>query len=93
VILFESSINRRRQMDRAGAIMAILVAVAAIQLRVSWRLLRSPIYEPRQKWAQLALIWLIPLLGAIVVYTMMRVEGQPPPKPEKGYTDPGPGAG
>ena len=80
-------------MDSAGAILAIIVVVTAVQLRVTWRLLRSSMYEWPQKRLQLALIWLVPVLGAIVVHTMMRVEGQPPYKPEKGYTDPGAGDG
>jgi hypothetical protein len=76
-------------MDAPGLILAVVIAVLAIQARVSWRLMRSPMYEGRQKWLQLGLIWAVPILGAVFVHMMMRVEGEPPYRPEKGYTEPG----
>jgi hypothetical protein len=64
------------------------LVLAVYQLWVSLKLFRAPQYEPRQKWLQLALIWLIPAIGAVVVHSMLRSEGHPPYVPEKGYTPP-----
>ena len=54
---------------------AIGVLVAVWQFWVSMKLLRAPQYEPRQKWLQFALIWLLPILGAAVIHAMLRSEG------------------
>jgi hypothetical protein len=62
---------------------------AAYQVCVSIQLVSSTLHESKQKALQLALIWLVPMLGAVVVHAMMRTEGKPPYKPEKGYTEPG----
>ena len=75
-------------MGSSEVILGIAVLIAAFQLWVSVQLFRASHYEPLQKWLQLLLIWLIPLLGAIVVQSMMRSEGRPPYVPEKGYTTP-----
>ena len=62
--------------------------VAAYQIWVSTLLLRSSIYEPRQRWFQMILIWLIPVVGAIVVHMMLKTEGMLPYQPEKAWTEP-----
>ena len=64
-------------MDTAGLILAIAIVILTIQARVSWRLMRSPMYERRQRWLQLGLIWAVPILGAVIVHMVMRVEAQP----------------
>lgn len=74
-------------------LIGVLVAAAVFQLWVSYRLLRSPMYEAGQKTFQLLAIWLTPLLGAIVVHSMMATEGRPAYKPEKGYVEPSGGDG
>jgi hypothetical protein len=65
------------------------VTIALYQLWVSVQLLRSSLYEPRQKGFQLVVVWLTPIVGAVIVHSMMRSEGKPPYTPEKGYTEPG----
>ena len=44
---------------------------------VSWRVHRASVYEPRQKTLQLALVWLVPVLGPLSVWLFLRnAEGQ-----------------
>lgn len=76
-------------MERVEIFIGGAVAICAFQFWVSVRLLRSSLYESNQKWLQLGLIWLIPIVGAVVVQSMMSSEGKPRYKPEKGYTEPG----
>jgi hypothetical protein len=45
-----------------------IIGVLAYQLYVSARMVRSKDYEPRQKVAQLALVWVLPVVGAAVVH-------------------------
>ena len=71
------------------ALLAIVGVVAAYQLWVSVLVLRASMYEPRQKWLQFIGIWLAPVIGAVVVQSMLRTEGTTPYKPEKGWTEPG----
>lgn len=77
-------------MGRTELILAFgAVTVALYQLWVSVQLLRSTLYKPKQKGLQLLVVWLIPIVGAVVVHSMMWSEGKPPYTPEKGYTEPG----
>ncbi len=76
-------------MEHLEVLIGMAATVVAYQLWVSVQLFRAPQFECLQKWLQLALIWLIPILGAVVVQSMMWSEGRPPYKPEKGYTEPG----
>jgi len=76
-------------MEHTDIIIGAVVVICAYQLWVSAQLLRSSLYEPTHKWFQLGLIWLVPIVGAVVVQSMMRSEGKPRYKPEKGYTEPG----
>jgi hypothetical protein len=76
-------------MGHIEVFLGIGAAIAVYQFWVSVQLVRSLLYGPAQKWLQLALIWLVPVLGAIVVQAMMWSEGRPPYKPEQGYTEPG----
>ncbi len=76
-------------MERIDVIIGAVVVICAYQLWVSALLVRSSLYEATQKWFQLALIWLAPIVGAVIVQSMMRSEGKPRYKPEKGYTEPG----
>lgn len=46
-------------------------ATLAFQIWVTWRLLRTPIYDGSQKRAQTKLIWLLPLVGAAIVFSVL----------------------
>jgi len=76
-------------MEHTEMIIGVAIVAAAYQLWVSVELLRSSIYVPIQKTLQLILVWLVPVVGAFIVQSMMRSEGKAPYKPEKGYTEPG----
>jgi hypothetical protein len=75
-------------MDDGKILLGILALAAAYQLWVSVKVVRAPQLETLQKLLQVALVWLIPVIGAIIVQTMLAVEGKPSHKPEKGYTEP-----
>lgn len=55
--------------------MALVVGVA-FQVWVTIRVFRSRLYEVQQKKAQAKLIWLLPVLGAIIAATVLRSEEQ-----------------
>jgi hypothetical protein len=57
--------------------LAIVSMVVAYQLWVSILVIRTSMYEPRQKWLQLIGIWLAPVIGAVVAYSMLGTKGKP----------------
>jgi hypothetical protein len=64
-------------MERAGFIGTILIIGAVIfQVWVTVRVFRSRLYEPSQKSAQAKLIWLLPVLGAIIAFSVLTSEEQ-----------------
>jgi hypothetical protein len=67
----------------------IVGATVAYQLWVSRLVVLAEMYESKQKWRQIAVIWVIPIVGAVVVHAVLRTEGKPPYKPEKEWTEPG----
>lgn len=70
-------------MSRASIVGAvILLVVVAFQLRVTTRLWRSQAFDRPQKVAQSKLIWLLPLIGAALVSSVLEEEDErvkPPP--------------
>ncbi len=64
-------------MERAGFIGALLVVGAVLfQVWVTVRVFRSRLYESSQKSAQAKLIWLLPVLGAIIAFSVLTSEEQ-----------------
>ena len=62
-------------MDSFEIVMGIiLLAVVAFQGWLTFQVSRSGLYDRRQKSLQIQLIWLLPLLGSGLVYTMLRDE-------------------
>ena len=54
---------------------ALLAAVGVLAIAnavVSIAVLRSPAYDSRQKSFQLVLLWLLPILGVVVVWSFLR---------------------
>ena len=52
-------------------VLLILVAVIlVVNVKATWILVRSSYYDARQKLFQLVLVWLIPILGAILVWSL-----------------------
>ena len=50
----------------------LFVVVAAFQVWLTFRVFRSSIYERKQKIWQAQLIWLLPVIGAGVVFSVLR---------------------
>jgi hypothetical protein len=50
------------------------IALVAFQVWVSWRVWRTDLYLKTEKSAQFKLIWLVPLLGAVIVYSVLSEE-------------------
>jgi len=65
------------------AIGLVIVCMVVFQLWLTVRVFRSNMFERRQKWLQAQLIWLIPIIGAGLVYSVLQEEGaadrRPPP--------------
>lgn len=71
-------------MDRASIVGAlVLVVVLLFQLRVTTRVWRSQAFDRPQKMAQSKLIWLLPVIGAALVSSVLEEEDErgkgPPP--------------
>jgi hypothetical protein len=50
------------------------IALLGFQVWVSWRVWRTDLYVKSEKSAQFKLIWLVPLLGAVIVYSVLSEE-------------------
>lgn len=71
-------------MERAEwAFAFILLVILAFQARTTMRVWRSKIYDRPQKVAQSQLIWFLPLIGAVIVMSVLEDESErekgPPP--------------
>lgn len=69
-------------------VVLFLLAVAAFQAWVSYRVARSKYYEREQKSAQLAFIWMLPALGAVIAFMMLRsIDEYDRPSPQSDRQD------
>jgi hypothetical protein len=59
------------------ALEAFLLSIVAFQIWVTVRLWRIEWFEKAEKIAQSKLIWLLPLLGAAMVYSVIADEDEP----------------
>jgi hypothetical protein len=55
---------------------AAILAVVAFQVYLTVRVFRSRMYEQKQKVWQAQLIWLLPIIGAGLVFTMLQEDDQ-----------------
>jgi len=63
-------------MDSFEIFLVVLgVAVAAFQVWLTVKVFRSALYDRRQKILQAQLIWLLPILGSGLVFTMLQDDG------------------
>jgi hypothetical protein len=53
-----------------------LLSILLFQIWVTVRLRRTPIFDPPQKSAQTKLIWMVPLIGAAIVFAVLVGEEQ-----------------
>jgi hypothetical protein len=60
---------------------AVLLAAFAFQVWLTVRVHRSKLYEPKQKIWQTQLIWLLPIIGAGLVFSILQEDerAQRPP--------------
>lgn len=56
--------------------LTVVGLAVAFQVWVTYRVYRSRLYEPSQKSAQAKLIWLLPVLGAIIAFSVLTAEEQ-----------------
>jgi hypothetical protein len=63
----------------AAVVSIVLALVVALDLAATMRLMRSDVYSAKQKVAQCFLVWAFPLLGAILVLSVL----SPPRAPER----------
>lgn len=71
-------------MERAAwAFIVIVGLILTFQARATQRVWRSKLFDRKQKIAQSQLIWLLPLIGAVIVMSVLEDEVQrekgPPP--------------
>ncbi|MDI1433781.1 hypothetical protein [Polyangium sorediatum] len=65
-----------------GILGALLLALVAFQTWLTIRVFKSRLFERKQKILQAQLIWLLPILGAGLVFTILIEEersNKPPP--------------
>jgi len=57
-----------------GILGALLVALVTFQVWLTVRVWKSRLFERKQKILQAQLIWLVPILGAGLVFTVLQEE-------------------
>jgi hypothetical protein len=61
----------------------LILVILAFQARMTLRVWRSKLFDRQQKLAQSQLIWLLPLIGAVIVLSVLQDEDSrdkgPPP--------------
>lgn len=69
-------------MQKSDVFLCLLVAVALVfQIWVTLRVRRSAQYDSAQKSAQTKLIWLLPVIGAAVAFSVL--EDEDPTTPDR----------
>ena len=54
------------------ALLVMLAAILALNAWVTWRVVRDGLSSSAQRLAQIALVWLLPMLGALLVLNLQR---------------------
>jgi hypothetical protein len=57
-----------------NVMLALLGAALLVNLIVSVSVIRSPFYSGTQKLAQCAIVWLVPLLGPVAIWSFLRAQ-------------------
>jgi hypothetical protein len=58
----------------SALIVLLVIAAVAFQVWVTWRVWRSELFQRSQKVAQSQLIWILPVLGGIIVHSVLSEE-------------------
>lgn len=56
------------------ALLFALIALAVLNVAVSVPLFGSPFYSAQQKAVQLAVVWLLPIVGAVLILSFLRAQ-------------------
>ena len=64
----------------------LLLAALVFQVWVTLRLRRTQIFDASQKLAQIKLIWLVPVLGAAIVFSVLASEEQSENRDDQGQS-------
>ncbi|MFC5476291.1 hypothetical protein [Paraherbaspirillum soli] len=67
------------------ALLCLGTLMLAYQVRVSWMIIRCDFYIRKQQHLQLALIWLVPVVGTVAVHWVYRLQAQEPVAPTGRY--------
>ena len=54
-----------------------LLAIISFQVWLTWRVFQSNLFERKQKIWQAQLIWLLPVIGAGLVFSVLRDDEKP----------------
>lgn len=54
-----------------------LLAIVSFQVWLTWRVFQSNLFERKQKIWQAQLIWLLPVIGAGLVFSVLRDDEKP----------------
>ena len=70
------------------AIIIALVTALLLDLLATWQILRNPLCSGSEKLAQLLLVWILPLAGAVVCLLVLGVDHEPMrASPPESFTD------
>ena len=76
-------------LSNAEIVLIVIGLIGAFQFYVSIRLFFANAYSPRQKLAQLSVVWLVPALGAILVLSFLTADNAISRKRETAFTPDG----
>lgn len=65
----------------------LLLFVVAMSVRATFLVIRDDLSEPNQRKAQLLLVWLAPVIGALIVFAVHR-KAEPPSRKYREDRDP-----
>lgn len=64
-----------------AVVLLLLAVILALDVKASMLVLRDDLSAPMQRWMQLGLVWLLPMVGALIVLAVHRA----PEKPSGSY--------
>lgn len=57
-----------------NSILYVVALLAAVNVFTSFQVIRSDYYTAAQKFAQCVMVWLIPVLGALLIWSFLRTQ-------------------
>ena len=71
------------------ALWYLLIGIAVPNLHVSWKVLRDEATSPKQRAGQVAVVWVVPLLGALLTLYLKRDQQEEASRKYREVPDPG----